>query len=49
MTPVETLDGGDHSDDYDRWRVSSNNVPRKRMLQIVRGKNLRRPVSNVKK
>ena len=49
MTPVKILNGGDHSEDYDRWRISSNNVPRERMLQIIREKDLRRPVSNINK
>ena len=38
MKLVETLDGGDHPEDYDRWRVSSNNVPRERMLKWLEEK-----------
>ena len=42
------LDGGHHSDDHNRWRVSSNNVPRERILQTVREKDLSRPASDIK-
>ena len=48
MTPVEILDEDDHLDENDRWRASSSNAPRKRMLQIVREKDLRRPASKIK-
>ena len=46
ITPVETLNGDKHSDDYDRWRASSNNAPRERMLQMAREKHLYRPTPN---
>ena len=47
MKPVEKLDGGDHSDDYDQMRVSSNNKPLEHMLKIVREKDPLMPVSNI--
>ena len=46
LIPNELLGGGNHSDDYDRWRVSGNNSPRELMLKMVRDKDLCRPVSN---
>ena len=32
LTPNETLGEGNHSDDYDRWRVSTNNSPREKNI-----------------
>ena len=47
LTPNKALGGGNHSDDYDRWRVSTNDAPRE-MLQMVREKDSCRQVSNPK-
>ena len=36
--------GGEHSGDFDRRLVKNNNLPRDKMLNIVRNKDLRGPV-----
>ena len=41
--PKEILNGGKHSDDYNRRKVPINNAPRELFLQIVMQKYLRRP------
>ena len=41
---TEIAHGGEHSDDFDRWRVTNNNLPRDNILTIVRNKDLRRPI-----
>ena len=41
---TEITHGGDHSDDFDLRRVTNNNLPRDKMLDIVRHKDLHRPI-----
>ena len=48
LMPNEILGGGNHTDDYDRWRVRVNDSPRDTMLKKVREKDSCRPVPNAK-
>ena len=48
LIPNELLGGGNCSDDYDCWRVSSNNCPQELILKILREKDLCMSVSNDK-
>ena len=41
--PDEIIDGGNHSDDFNRKRIPICNEPRERLLQVAREKDLRRP------
>ena len=45
LLATEITYGGEHSDDFDRWRVVHNNLPiRDKILAIVRNKDLRMPI-----
>ena len=41
--PKEILNGGEHSTDYNRRKVPSDNGPRERLLNMIVQKDLRRP------
>jgi len=42
----EILNGGEYSDDYNCRRVACSNEPHEALLEIIREKDLRRPVRN---
>ena len=48
LTLEETLDGGDRSDNNNRWRARTSSSPYDRVLWIIGKKNLHRTVSNSK-
>lgn len=45
LTPNETQNGGEHSDDYNCNKIKVINIPREQMLEIIREKDLCRPPS----
>ena len=41
---TEITHGREYSDDFYHWRVTNKNLPRDKMLAIVRNKDLCRPI-----